>query len=117
MLAQTVADFAKNESPVARFRKLRDDPIGYDPKVWQKMGELGWRGEFEVTGEEPWAAEAGTAFEGMAFKAADVPEVAHPEDLEFQQRRHQSFSNITTAKLAKVPPGIGLLVPHACAAL
>jgi len=44
MLAQTVADFAKNESPVARFRKLRDDPIGYDPKVWQKMGELGWLG-------------------------------------------------------------------------
>ncbi len=44
MLAQTVADFAKNESPVARFRKLRDDDIGYDPKVWQKMGELGWLG-------------------------------------------------------------------------
>ena len=44
MLAQTVADFAKNESPVARFRTLRDDDIGYDPKVWQKMGELGWLG-------------------------------------------------------------------------
>jgi alkylation response protein AidB-like acyl-CoA dehydrogenase len=44
MLAQTVADFAKNESPVERFRKLRDDDIGYDPAVWQKMGELGWLG-------------------------------------------------------------------------
>ena len=42
MLAKTVADFAKNESPVERFRKLRDDEIGYDPAVWAKMGELGW---------------------------------------------------------------------------
>lgn len=42
MLAKTVSDFAKNESPVSRFRKLRDDDIGYDPTVWQKMGELGW---------------------------------------------------------------------------
>jgi alkylation response protein AidB-like acyl-CoA dehydrogenase len=44
MLAQTVADFAKNESPVERFRKLREDDIGYDPTVWKKMGELGWLG-------------------------------------------------------------------------
>jgi alkylation response protein AidB-like acyl-CoA dehydrogenase len=44
MLAKTVANFAKNESPVARFRMLRDDEIGYDPAVWQKMGELGWLG-------------------------------------------------------------------------
>jgi alkylation response protein AidB-like acyl-CoA dehydrogenase len=44
MLARTVADFAKNESPVARFRKLRDDDIGYDPAAWKNMGELGWLG-------------------------------------------------------------------------
>jgi alkylation response protein AidB-like acyl-CoA dehydrogenase len=44
MLAQTVADFAKNESPVERFRKLRDDEVGYDPATWAKMGELGWLG-------------------------------------------------------------------------
>lgn len=42
MLAKTVSDFAKNESPASRFRKLRDDEIGYDPAVWRKMGELGW---------------------------------------------------------------------------
>ena len=44
MLAKTVADFAKNESPVERFRALRDDDIGYNPAVWQEMGELGWLG-------------------------------------------------------------------------
>ncbi len=42
MLAKTVADFAKNESPVARFRQFRDDDVGYDPGAWRKMGELGW---------------------------------------------------------------------------
>ena len=44
MLAKTVSEFAKNESPVARFRQLRDDDIGYDPAAWQKMGQLGWMG-------------------------------------------------------------------------
>jgi len=44
MLAKTVADFARNESPIERFRKLRDDDVGYDPAVWRKMGELGWLG-------------------------------------------------------------------------
>jgi len=44
MLAKTVAGFARNESPVERFRKLRDDDIGYDPAVWRKMAELGWLG-------------------------------------------------------------------------
>jgi len=44
MLAKTVGDFARNESPVARFRQLRDGDIGYDPAAWRKMGELGWMG-------------------------------------------------------------------------
>jgi len=44
MLAKTVRDFAKNESPVARFRQFRDDDTGYDPAAWRKMGELGWMG-------------------------------------------------------------------------
>jgi alkylation response protein AidB-like acyl-CoA dehydrogenase len=42
MLAQTVADFAKKESPVERYRKLRDGDPGWDRKVWRHMGELGW---------------------------------------------------------------------------
>jgi alkylation response protein AidB-like acyl-CoA dehydrogenase len=44
MLAKTVANFAKNESPVARFRQLRDNDIGYQLASWRKMGELGWMG-------------------------------------------------------------------------
>jgi alkylation response protein AidB-like acyl-CoA dehydrogenase len=44
MLAKTVGEFAKNESPVARFRQLRDSDIGYQPAAWRKMGELGWLG-------------------------------------------------------------------------
>jgi alkylation response protein AidB-like acyl-CoA dehydrogenase len=42
MLAQTVADFTKKESPVERYRKMRDSDLGWDPKVWKHMGELGW---------------------------------------------------------------------------
>jgi len=42
MLADTVSSFAKQSSPLARFRKLRDDECGWDPAVWRQMGELGW---------------------------------------------------------------------------
>jgi len=44
MLRDTAASFAKKDSPVERFRKLRDDDVGYDVKVWRQMGELGWLG-------------------------------------------------------------------------
>ncbi|MFW2390226.1 MAG: acyl-CoA dehydrogenase family protein [Polyangiales bacterium] len=66
MLAKTVADFAKNESPVERFRKLRDDEIGYEPEAWRKMGELGWLGI-------PFAEEAG-GFGGGFVECAMVLE-------------------------------------------
>jgi alkylation response protein AidB-like acyl-CoA dehydrogenase len=44
MLRTSAADFVKNESPVTRLRDLRDsdDPVGYSPKVWAQMAELGW---------------------------------------------------------------------------
>lgn len=44
MLVDTAASFARKESPVTRMRKLRSDPIGYEPRVWRHMGELGWLG-------------------------------------------------------------------------
>jgi alkylation response protein AidB-like acyl-CoA dehydrogenase len=44
MLVDTAATFAKKSSPVERFRELRFTELGYDPKVWKQMGELGWLG-------------------------------------------------------------------------
>jgi len=42
LLAETVATFVKQRSPVARFRKLRAAREPWDPEVWAHMGELGW---------------------------------------------------------------------------
>ena len=42
MLADTVAAFAKQDSPVERFRRLRDDEVGWQKATWKQMGELGW---------------------------------------------------------------------------
>lgn len=43
LLVETVSNFVKKESPVERFRKLRDDDgIGWSRDVMRKMGELGW---------------------------------------------------------------------------
>jgi alkylation response protein AidB-like acyl-CoA dehydrogenase len=45
LLAKTVANFCKTRSPVSRFRELRDaEGLGWDPKIWQQIGELGWLG-------------------------------------------------------------------------
>jgi alkylation response protein AidB-like acyl-CoA dehydrogenase len=44
LLVDTAASFAKKSSPVARARKLREDPLGFEPRVWKQMAELGWLG-------------------------------------------------------------------------
>jgi len=44
MLVDTAASFAKKESPVTRLRRLREDELGYEKKVWRQLGELGWLG-------------------------------------------------------------------------
>jgi alkylation response protein AidB-like acyl-CoA dehydrogenase len=44
LLKQTVASFVKRESPIARARALREDPVGYGRDTWKRMGELGWLG-------------------------------------------------------------------------
>ena len=45
MLAKTVVDYGKKDSPVERFRRLRDaEGCGYERSTWKVMGELGWLG-------------------------------------------------------------------------
>ncbi|MDI1482126.1 acyl-CoA dehydrogenase family protein [Polyangium sp. y55x31] len=44
LLESTVASFVKKESPVTRFRALREDPIGWSKSLWKTMAELGWIG-------------------------------------------------------------------------
>ena len=46
MLVDTVTAFVRKDSPISRFRALREDEhgVGWDPAVLRKMGELGWLG-------------------------------------------------------------------------
>jgi len=44
MLVDAATGFTRKQSPVARMRKLREDPIGWSPEIWRQMGELGWLG-------------------------------------------------------------------------
>jgi alkylation response protein AidB-like acyl-CoA dehydrogenase len=44
LLVETVASFVKKQSPVSRFRGLRDDALGYSRAVWLKLCEFGWLG-------------------------------------------------------------------------
>jgi alkylation response protein AidB-like acyl-CoA dehydrogenase len=42
MIMDQVAKFVANESPVSRFRTLRDTERGWEPTMWAKMAEQGW---------------------------------------------------------------------------
>jgi len=42
MLVDTVASFVRNDSGTERFRKLRELERGWDPAMWERMGEMGW---------------------------------------------------------------------------
>lgn len=42
MIQDQAAKFVAAESPVSRFRKLREDEIGWDKTMWAKMAEQGW---------------------------------------------------------------------------
>jgi alkylation response protein AidB-like acyl-CoA dehydrogenase len=44
ILVDSVAKFVRNDSPVERFRKLRETERGWEPAVWARMGEFGWLG-------------------------------------------------------------------------
>lgn len=46
LIARTARDFVRQESPVARFRALRDrdDPLGYSRALHAQMADLGWAG-------------------------------------------------------------------------
>jgi alkylation response protein AidB-like acyl-CoA dehydrogenase len=44
IIVDSVAKFVKNDSPVERFRKLRENPPGWEKSMWERMGEYGWLG-------------------------------------------------------------------------
>lgn len=44
LLQQTVAQLLENECPPSRLRELYDDEVGYDPKLWKALAEMGVAG-------------------------------------------------------------------------
>lgn len=42
MIVDQAARFVAAESPVDRFRRLRETERGWEPEMWQKMAEQGW---------------------------------------------------------------------------
>jgi len=44
MIVDQVAKFVQNDSPVERFRKLRESERGWETSMWERMGEYGWLG-------------------------------------------------------------------------
>ncbi len=44
IIVDAVAKFVANDSPVERFRKLRDTERGWEPEMWEAMAEYGWLG-------------------------------------------------------------------------
>jgi alkylation response protein AidB-like acyl-CoA dehydrogenase len=61
ILKKSARDFLTKECPKAKVRELETDAKGYDPALWQKMGELGWLG-FNIPED----------YEGMGYSFEDL---------------------------------------------
>jgi alkylation response protein AidB-like acyl-CoA dehydrogenase len=61
ILKKSAKDFLTKECPKAKVRELENDAKGYDPALWQKMGELGWLG-FNIPED----------YEGMGYSFEDL---------------------------------------------
>jgi alkylation response protein AidB-like acyl-CoA dehydrogenase len=45
LLRDAARDFCREQAPLARFRKMRDDKKnGRDPELWREMAQMGWAG-------------------------------------------------------------------------
>ncbi len=44
MIRSSAREFFEKECPKEKTRELKDDPKGYDPKMWKKMAKLGFMG-------------------------------------------------------------------------
>lgn len=80
MLQQTVAQFIENECPMSRLRELYDDEVGYDPKLWKGLAELGVAGihlpeEYGGSGLE--VLDLAVVAETLGSLAAPVPLLGH----------------------------------------
>lgn len=41
-LMDVATNFCRDKSPIEKVRALIDEDLGYDPAIWQEIGELGW---------------------------------------------------------------------------
>lgn len=78
LIAKTALDFVAENSPVSRFRELRDsgEALGYSAKLFKEMAELGWAGipfDEEVGGAGMGLAELCLIVEALGRKLAPEP--------------------------------------------
>ncbi|MFK7897179.1 MAG: acyl-CoA dehydrogenase family protein [Myxococcota bacterium] len=78
LIAKTALDFVEENSPISRFRELRDsgEERGYSAKLFQEMAELGWAGipfDEEVGGAGMGLAELCLIVEALGRKLAPEP--------------------------------------------
>jgi hypothetical protein len=80
---------------VGKLRQLYVNGVAATMTKYSKQIRLqGGYGEFKVNGDEPWALGAGTSPDGVLINSGDLPQLKHPEDLEFEQEKTWTMSRI-----------------------
>lgn len=80
LLQETVAGFLENECPMSHLRELYDDEVGYDPKLWKGLAELGVAGIHlpeEYGGSALEMLDLAVVAETVGTHAAPVPLISH----------------------------------------
>ena len=78
LLRDAARDFANDQCEINSLRQLRDErsDVGFDPKLWKEMAELGWLGipfPEELGGAGLGQAEIGVVLEELGRRLAVTP--------------------------------------------
>ncbi|MFP8874991.1 MAG: acyl-CoA dehydrogenase family protein, partial [Myxococcota bacterium] len=78
LIAQTAAEFLKENAPITHLREMRDseDPVGFSKALWKEMAELGWPGipfEEDLGGAGLGFAELGVVLQECGRTLAPYP--------------------------------------------
>ena len=78
LIAQTAAEFLKENAPITHLREMRDseDPVGFSKALWKEMAELGWPGipfEEDLGGAGLGFAELGVVMQECGRTLAPYP--------------------------------------------
>ncbi|WP_347840605.1 hypothetical protein [uncultured Draconibacterium sp.] len=92
-------------APLNRETKLRalyvNQRAAKMAKKKSRIKAQGWYGQFEITGQEPWAMTEGTRADGLMFNSDELPLLKNAEDIEIRNQTTWTMNRISLREMVR----------------